>query len=95
MVQQINAIMLSGGSAFGLDAASGAMQYLEERNYGFDMKVAHVPIVCSASLFDLTVGKHLNKIHIALQNIDDNIIKSSMNEKDVLYKIWVLMETIE
>ncbi|WP_304960485.1 P1 family peptidase [Thomasclavelia cocleata] len=56
MVQQINAIMLSGGSAFGLDAASGAMQYLEERNYGFDMKVAHVPIVCSASLFDLTVG---------------------------------------
>lgn len=56
MVQQVNAIMLSGGSAFGLDAASGAMQYLEERNCGFDMKVAHVPIVCGASLFDLTVG---------------------------------------
>ena len=56
MVQQINAIMLSGGSAFGLDAASGAMQYLEERNYGFDMKVTHVPIVCSATQCDLTVG---------------------------------------
>lgn len=56
MVQQVNAIMLSGGSAFGLDAASGAMQYLEERSCGFDMKVAHVPIVCGASLFDLTVG---------------------------------------
>ena len=56
MVQQVNAIMLSGGSAFGLDAASGAMQYLEEHNCGFDMKVAHVPIVCGASLFDLTVG---------------------------------------
>lgn len=56
MVQQINAVMLSGGSAFGLDAASGAMQYLEEHNCGFDMKVTHVPIVCGASLFDLTVG---------------------------------------
>ena len=56
MVQQVNAIMLSGGSAFGLDAASGAMQYLEEHNCGFDMKVAYVPIVCGASLFDLTVG---------------------------------------
>ena len=56
MVQQIKAVMLSGGSAFGLDAASGVMQYLEEHNCGFDMKVAHVPIVCGASLFDLTVG---------------------------------------
>ena len=56
MVQQIHAVMLSGGSAFGLDAASGAMQYLEEHDCGFDMQVAHVPIVCGASLFDLSVG---------------------------------------
>ena len=56
MVQQIHAVMLSGGSAFGLDAASGAMQYLEEHGVGFDMSVARVPIVCSASLFDLSVG---------------------------------------
>lgn len=56
MVQQIHAVMLSGGSAFGLDAASGAMQYLEEQACGFDMKVAHIPIVCGASLFDLSVG---------------------------------------
>ena len=56
MVQKIHAVMLSGGSAFGLDAASGAMQYLEERGYGFDMQVAHIPIVCGASLFDLSVG---------------------------------------
>lgn len=56
MVQQIHAVMLSGGSAFGLDAASGAMQYLEEHTCGFDMGVAHVPIVCGASLFDLSVG---------------------------------------
>ena len=56
MVQQIHAVMLSGGSAFGLDAASGAMQYLEEQGCGFDMQVAHVPIVCGAALFDLSVG---------------------------------------
>lgn len=56
MVQQIHAVMLSGGSAFGLDAASGVMQYLEEHACGFDMGVAHVPIVCAASLFDLSVG---------------------------------------
>lgn len=56
MVQKIHAVMLSGGSAFGLDAASGAMQYLEEHGYGFDMGVARIPIVCGASLFDLSVG---------------------------------------
>lgn len=56
MVQKIHAVMLSGGSAYGLDAASGAMQYLEEHGIGFDMQVAKVPIVCGASLFDLSVG---------------------------------------
>lgn len=56
MVSKIHAVMLSGGSAFGLDACSGAMQYLEERGYGFDMQIAKVPIVCGASLFDLSVG---------------------------------------
>lgn len=56
MVQKIHAVMLSGGSAFGLDAASGAMKYLEEHDCGFDMQVAHVPIVCGASLFDLSLG---------------------------------------
>ncbi len=58
MVQQIHAVMLSGGSAFGLDAASGAMKYLEERNIGFDVQVTKVPIVCSAVLFDLVVGDY-------------------------------------
>lgn len=56
MVDRIHAVMLSGGSAFGLDAASGAMQYLEEHKCGFDMKVACIPIVCAVSLFDLSVG---------------------------------------
>lgn len=56
MIEKIHAVMLSGGSAFGLDAGSGAMQYLEEQGCGFDTGVAKVPIVCGASLFDLAVG---------------------------------------
>ncbi|MFA5638290.1 MAG: P1 family peptidase [Anaerovoracaceae bacterium] len=56
MVQQIHCVMLSGGSAYGLAAGDGAMSYLEEKNIGFDVGVAVVPIVCGASLFDLVVG---------------------------------------
>ena len=50
------AVMLSGGSAFGLDAAGGAMRFLEERGIGRDMEVARVPNVCAAVLFDLKCG---------------------------------------
>lgn len=57
MVQQIHAVVLSGGSAFGLDSCSGVMKYLEEQDIGFDVQVAKVPIVCGACLFDLVVGK--------------------------------------
>jgi len=56
LVQKINAILLTGGSAFGLDAAGGVQQYLEERNLGFDTGVARVPIVPTAVIFDLAVG---------------------------------------
>ncbi len=56
LVDTIHAVVLAGGSAFGLDAASGVMQYLEERGVGFDVQVARVPIVCGAVLFDLAVG---------------------------------------
>ncbi|WP_313524867.1 P1 family peptidase [Anaerotignum sp.] len=56
MVQQIHCVMLSGGSAYGLAAGDGAMQFLEERGAGFDVGVGVVPIVCGASLFDLVVG---------------------------------------
>lgn len=52
-VQQIHCVMLSGGSAFGLEAGDGAMQFLEERDIGFDTGFGRVPIVCGASLFDL------------------------------------------
>jgi L-aminopeptidase/D-esterase-like protein len=58
MVQLIHGVVLSGGSAFGLDAASGVMQYLEENGIGFDVGVTKVPIVCQAVLFDLIIGNH-------------------------------------
>ena len=56
LVERVHAVMLSGGSAFGLAAAHGAMQWLEENGIGFDVGVARVPIVPAAVLFDLTVG---------------------------------------
>jgi L-aminopeptidase/D-esterase-like protein len=56
MVQKVHAIVLAGGSAYGLAAAQGTMQYLEEHGIGFDVGVGVVPIVPAAILFDLTVG---------------------------------------
>ena len=55
-VQRANAILLSGGSAFGLAAADGVMRWLEERDMGFDAGEAFVPIVPAAVLYDLGVG---------------------------------------
>ena len=55
--QTIHAVLLGGGSAFGLGAASGVMQYLEEHDIGFDVGVAKVPLVAQSDLFDLTVGR--------------------------------------
>jgi L-aminopeptidase/D-esterase-like protein len=55
-VQQIYAVMLAGGSAFGLDTASGAMRWLDEQNIGYKMGPLNVPIVPAAILFDLGVG---------------------------------------
>lgn len=57
MIEQIHCVMLSGGSAFGLEAGDGAMQYLEEKGYGFETGFGKVPIVCGASLFDLATGR--------------------------------------
>lgn len=56
LVDKVHGICLCGGSAFGLDAASGVMQYLEEQEIGLDVGVAKVPIVPAAVLFDLGVG---------------------------------------
>ena len=56
LVNHVDAIMLGGGSAYGLDAASGVMQYLEEQGRGIDTGPAKVPIVPAAILFDLAIG---------------------------------------
>ncbi|MDR7313861.1 P1 family peptidase [Brevibacillus nitrificans] len=58
MVSVVHAICLSGGSAYGLDAATGVMQYLEENGIGLDVGFGVVPIVPGAVLFDLAVGDH-------------------------------------
>ena len=56
MVDKVNAVVLAGGSAFGLDAATGTVKWLEEHNIGWPTGVARVPIVPAAILFDLPVG---------------------------------------
>lgn len=52
----IHAVLLGGGSAFGLDAAGGVMQFLEEKGIGLDVGIAKVPLVCQSDIFDLTVA---------------------------------------
>ncbi len=56
LVQEIHGILLTGGSAFGLDASGGVQKYLEERGIGYDVQVTKVPIVPTAVIFDLAVG---------------------------------------
>lgn len=56
-VDRVHAVLLGGGSAFGLAAADGVMRWLEERGYGFDAGLARVPIVPAAILFDLALGR--------------------------------------
>ena len=55
-MEKVQAVVLSGGSAFGLEAASGVMDWLEEKGIGFDVGVTKVPIVPAAVLFDLGYG---------------------------------------
>lgn len=57
LMQKAHAIVLSGGSAYGLDAASGVMRWLEGQGIGFNVGVAVVPLVAAAVLFDLTIGR--------------------------------------
>ncbi len=56
LVEKVHAVLLAGGSAFGLDAAAGVMRHLEEHKIGFNTGVARVPIVPAAILFDLNLG---------------------------------------
>jgi len=57
MVEKVHAVLLAGGSAFGLDAATGVMRYLEEHKIGLDTGPARVPIVPAAILYDLSTGR--------------------------------------
>lgn len=57
LVEKVHAVLLTGGSAFGLAAAEGVVRWLEENNIGFDVGVARVPIVPAAVLFDLAIGR--------------------------------------
>jgi L-aminopeptidase/D-esterase-like protein len=57
LVENVHAILLTGGSAYGLDAAGGVMKYLEERRIGFNVGATVVPIVPAAVIFDLTLGR--------------------------------------
>ncbi len=77
--EAIHAVLLSGGSAFGLDAAAGVMQYLEEHHVGRDVRVTKVPIVCGAVLFDLKCGNHMirpdkNMGYEACENANTNAV---------------------
>ncbi|MFL5767531.1 MAG: P1 family peptidase [Actinomycetota bacterium] len=56
LVQEVHAVLLTGGSAFGLAAADGVMRFLRERNVGFETGVVRVPIVPTAAIFDLWLG---------------------------------------
>ncbi len=72
--------MLSGGSAFGLDASGGVMKYLEERNIGFDAGITKVPLVCQSSIFDLRIGDYkvrpdINMGYEACINSENNNLK--------------------
>ena len=57
LVEKVHAVVLTGGSAYGLDAASGVMRYLEEQHIGFPMGSVVVPIVPAAVLYDLALGR--------------------------------------
>ncbi len=56
LVEEVNAVVLTGGSAYGLDSASGVMRYLEEHGHGYDTGIARIPIVPAAAIFDLGFG---------------------------------------
>ena len=80
-VNSVNAVVLSGGSAFGLEAASGVMRTLSDRGIGFDVGTGiTVPIVCGASLYDLAVGDpaafpDVNMGMIAAQNAFEGLFQ--------------------
>ena len=78
-MEKVQAVVLSGGSAFGLEAASGVMDWLEEKGIGFDVGVTKVPIVPSAVLFDLGYGDAFTRPdkamgRLACENLSDSVL---------------------
>ena len=67
-VQEVHGVLLTGGSAYGLDAAGGVMRWLEERGHGFQVGPAIVPIVPAAVIFDLWVDDFSESRHVSTQN---------------------------
>lgn len=79
-IERVHAVVLSGGSAFGLAAASGVMDWLEQKGIGFDVGVTKVPIVPSAVLFDLEYGDAFLRPNPemgmqACENASDSVLK--------------------
>lgn len=92
MIQDVHAVVLSGGSAFGLEASCGVMETLAYRDIGFPLGQARVPIVVGACLFDLLVGKpiHPDKAmgraaaEAALAQMDERCRTAETERKDDL-----------
>src|SRR3954468_21050930 len=57
LIERVHAVLLTGGSAFGLEAAAGGMRHLADRGIGYDARGIRVPIVPAAVIFDLAVGQ--------------------------------------
>lgn len=78
-MERVQAVVLSGGSAFGLEAANGVMDWLEEKGIGFDVGVTKVPIVPAAVLFDLGYGDAFTRPNkamgrLACENASDTVL---------------------
>ena len=80
--QKIHAIVLAGGSAFGLGAADGVMRFLEEKGIGYDVGVTKVPLVTQSDLFDLTVGDALTRPDAAMGYEAAKLAFSAPNYRD-------------
>ncbi len=82
---EIHAVVLAGGSAFGLGAAGGVMEYLEERGVGFDVGVTKVPLVVQSDLFDLTVGDPFSRPDAAMGYAAVKCAMEAPNYRDGCY----------
>jgi L-aminopeptidase/D-esterase-like protein len=80
--QTIHAIVLAGGSAFGLGTADGVMKLLEERGIGFDVGVTKVPLVAQSDLFDLTVGDSFTRPDAAMGREAARLALEAPNYRD-------------